>query len=100
MVISFGDVTLFDALLLAQEKAPLIKRLSPEQKVKLLAALAGFVILGCGMVALIWLGARVTRRYMNQEPLHRLDPAHRQDDWTDVPLVPPERDESDSEEDT
>ena len=37
-----------------------------QQGVKALAALAGLIILGFGMVFLIHLGGRFTRRYMNQ----------------------------------
>jgi hypothetical protein len=50
-------------VLLAQEQAPLIKRLDDPVRAKVLAALAGLVILGFGMVLLAWLGARVTQRY-------------------------------------
>jgi hypothetical protein len=67
-----------------------LRRMDPQTRTKVLAALAGFVILGFGLVLLAWLGARVTRRYMNQEPLRRRDPAHFQDDWASRPLVPPE----------
>lgn len=63
-----------------------LSRLPPQLRARLLAALAAFVILGLGMMALVWLGARVTRRYMNQEPLRRRDPVAHADDWAARPL--------------
>jgi hypothetical protein len=93
------------AWLLAQEKTQsALQRMSPQQRAKVLAAFAAFLILGFGMVALAWVGARVTRRYMNQGPLRRLDPTLMQDDWASKPLVrppkklPPAPPELDSEE--
>lgn len=47
----------------AQEEAPLIKRLDDVSRAKVLAALAGLIILGFAMVLLTWLGARITQRY-------------------------------------
>ena len=77
--------------LLAQDKSQsALQRMEPAQRAKVLAAFAGFIILGFGLVALAWLGARVTRRYMNQEPLRRRDPIRTQDDWASKPLVPPQ----------
>lgn len=84
--------------LLAQgQNAPALERMSPQQRVKVLAAFAAFMILLFGMIALIWLGARVTRRYMNQEPLRPLDPLERADDWATKPLHRPERPDDDGE---
>jgi hypothetical protein len=53
-------------ILLAQDAAqkPLIMRLDGATRAKVLAALAGLVILGFLMVVLTWLGGRVVRRYM------------------------------------
>lgn len=76
-------------ILLAQQPARTpLERMDRETRAKVLAALAAMVILGLGMMALVWLGARVTRRYMNQEPLPRrgFDP----DDWARKPDSPPE----------
>ncbi len=77
--------------LLAQEKSQsALQRMTPQMRAKVLAALAGFVILGFSLIALAWLGARVTRRYMNQEPNRRRGLTDLQDDWSAKPLVPPE----------
>src|SRR4029450_7211891 len=65
---------------------PLIKRLDKPTQVKVLAALAGLVILGFGMVALIWLGARMTQRYRNSTPCHRPTPRPGEHDWAKKPL--------------
>ena len=77
----------------APKKRPLIQRLDPTRRAKVLAAIAGLVILGFGMVLLTWLGARATRRYMNREPiLHEKPPEEtpiRERDWADKPLGSP-----------
>jgi hypothetical protein len=46
----------------AEVAAP-IRRLDDATRAKVLAALAGLVILGFGMVLLTWLAARVVQRY-------------------------------------
>jgi hypothetical protein len=77
--------------LLAQEKGPqtAFTRLEPQMRVKVLAAMAGLIILGFGMVALAWLGARVTRRYMKQGDRNRPPPD--EDDWARKPIVPKDK---------
>jgi hypothetical protein len=70
----------------ADPAAPLIKRLDGSTRAKVLAALAGLIILGFGMVALIWLGARVTQRYRNSKPYHRPTPRPGEHDWAKKPL--------------
>jgi hypothetical protein len=78
--------------LLAQEKSQtVLQKMEPHMRAKVLAALAGFVILGFGLMALASIGARVTRRYMNQGPSRRRDLAQFEDDWATKPLVPPEK---------
>ena len=67
-----------------------LNRLDGQTRAKVLAALAGLVILGLGMMALIWLGARVTRRYMfplSVKPKNRPASMPPQDDWASKPLV-------------
>jgi hypothetical protein len=74
--------------LIAQAEPP-IKQLDPATRVKLLAALAGFVILGFGMLLLTWLGGRAVRRYMQDRPRGpRWTPVPRpsDDDWADRPF--------------
>jgi hypothetical protein len=80
-----------------------LQRLDGPTRAKVLSALAGLVILGVGMVALIWLGARVTRRYMNPmsiKPKRRLSSAPNQDDWATKPLVPDDFEEASKEADS
>jgi hypothetical protein len=72
----------------AQEKLPLIKRLDGPTRAKVLAALAGLVILGFGMVILAWLGARATRRYMKGASYFRATPRPEKSDWSPQPLKP------------
>ncbi|MCA9119088.1 MAG: hypothetical protein H6822_23295 [Planctomycetaceae bacterium] len=86
------------AWLFAQQTEPLIRRLDPQTRAKVLAALAGLIILGMAMIALTWLGGRATKRYMGISPKSRrresdLDP----DDWAQKPLVPPLDDATHSE---
>lgn len=69
-----------------------IDRLDPATRAKVLAALTALVILGFGMVALAWLGARMTRRYMRRFDVIREDrwraSTASQDDWAEQPIVP------------
>ena len=76
--------------ILAQQAEPLIRRLDPQMRAKVLAALAGLIILGIAMTALVWLGGRATRRYMGIEAKpRRREPEVNPDDWAHKPLVPP-----------
>lgn len=86
----------------AQEKLPLIKRLDGPMRAKVLAALAGLVILGFGMVILAWLGARFTRRYMKRTSYFRPTPRPQSSDWSPQPLKPGDKlaDESDEQSGT
>ena len=65
---------------------PLIKRLPDKTRISVLAALAGLIILGFGMVALIWLAARVTQRYRHRTPYFRPTPRPGEHDWAQKPL--------------
>ncbi len=76
--------------ILAQQAEPLIRRLDPQMRAKVLAALAGLIILGLAMIALVWLGGRATKRYMGIEPKsRRREPDVNPDDWAHKPIVPP-----------
>ena len=73
--------------LLAQTDRPLFLRLEPEDRVRVVAALAALIILGFAMILLVSWGGRATRRYMNR-------PVHGQrtsglpvDDWAKKPLT-------------
>ncbi|WP_254508452.1 hypothetical protein [Anatilimnocola floriformis] len=73
-------------LILAEEaKKPLIMRLDGAMRAKVLAALAGLVILGFLMIALTWLGARMTRRYMGPKLKPLSSAPARDDEWTRPP---------------
>jgi hypothetical protein len=80
----------------AESEKIVLDRLEPGKRAMVLATLAGLVILGLGMVALIWLGARVTRRYMfplSIKPKRRQSSLPLQDDWASKPLVVGELDD-------
>ena len=81
------------AAALAQEAVPGIKKLDGPSRAKALAALAGLIILGFGMVALAWLGARVTQRYRNSKPYFRPTPRPGEHDWASKPLSRPAADD-------
>jgi hypothetical protein len=87
------------AVILAQEKQLPLDRLDPATRAKVLAALAGLIILGFAMLALVWLGARVTRRYMNPPSYDRQRPDNRPspDDWATKPLNVPLSDTDDED---
>jgi hypothetical protein len=75
--------------LLAQHAAPVVKRLEPATRAKVLATFAGLIILGIAMMALAWLGAKATRRYMSSgKQKSRTDRPLDPDDWSKKPLDP------------
>ena len=64
-------------------------KLDAEASAKLLTAIAGLVILGMGLITLIWMGARFTRRYMGlheSPPLAGGSPKD-PDDWAKKPMI-------------
>lgn len=65
---------------------PLIKRLDGATRAKVLAALAGLILLGFAMVALIWFGARVTHRYRHGQSFLQPTPRPTEHAWADKPL--------------
>ena len=80
--------------LAAAEGRPLIQRLDPATRAKVLAALAGLIILGFAMVLLTWLGGRAARRYMGSRSAgdrrsRRSD--SQEEDWANKPLAPGRR---------
>jgi hypothetical protein len=77
-------------LLLLAEEMPL-KKLPGEKRAVVLAALAGLIILGFAMALLIWLGARVTRRYMYGTSYHTPTERPGTSDWSPQPLQPGEK---------
>jgi hypothetical protein len=48
-------------MILAEEVEPLLRRLDPEHRAAVLAALFALVLLGLALVAFIWLGGRFVR---------------------------------------
>jgi hypothetical protein len=68
---------------------PPIKRLSDPNRAKVLAALAGLIILGFGMVLLTWLGARITQRYRHGTSYFQPTPRPSEHAWAKKPLTPP-----------
>lgn len=80
-----------------------LKRLPGPQRAAVLAALGGLIILGFAMVLLTWLGARVTRRYMQGSPRFKTATRPQQSDWSPQPLQPGEKpdalDEDEPDED-
>jgi hypothetical protein len=78
-------------LVMAQQGRTLLERLDPATRVKVIAALAGLVILGFGLVLLVWLGGRATRRYMSRSSPgggRRRQGKPNEDDWVNKPLNP------------
>ena len=69
----------------ATDTAP--TEVDPSVSARLLAALAGLVILGFAMVLMTWLGSRATRRYMaSGSPATRQTGQRNDDDWSKKPL--------------
>ena len=76
----------------AELPPPLIKRIDGQTRARVLAALAGLIILGFAMVLLTWLGARVVQRYRQGSSVFRPTPRPSEHDWAKTPLVPGEDD--------
>ena len=70
----------------ADEAQPLIKRLDDATRAKVLAAMAGLIILGFAMVLLTWLGARITERYRRSSPVLKPTPRPSEHEWARKPL--------------
>ncbi len=66
---------------------PPIKRLDDPTRAKVLAALAGLVILGFGMVLLTWLAARVVQRYRTGRSYFRPTARPGEHEWAKKGLV-------------
>jgi hypothetical protein len=73
----------------AQAAVEAQRRIDGATRARMLSALAGLVLLGFGMMALVWLGARITQRYRHSAPFFRPTPRPGEHDWARKPLVPP-----------
>jgi hypothetical protein len=80
-----------------QTQPPLLLRLKPQDRARVLAALAGLVILGFALVFLAWWGARYTRRFLKRpwprSERHR-STANSEFDWAEKPLYDGAADET------
>jgi hypothetical protein len=89
-------------LLLAQSRQPIARRLDDAMRAKVMAAMAGLLVMAGTAIVLAWLASRAVRRYVRRIShlrLHRLGARSRGDDWAAKPLAPlddPDRDEGDS----
>jgi hypothetical protein len=82
-------------ILLGGERQRFIRRLDDPTRVKVLATLAGLVILGFAMVLLTWLAARIVERYRHGTSFFQPTPRPGEHEWAKKPLIPPEGDSSD-----
>jgi hypothetical protein len=73
---------------LADMPAPPLRRLDDLTRVKVLAAVAGLIILGFGMVLLAWLGARFAQHYRHGSSSFRPTRRPDENDWARTPLAP------------
>ncbi|HEY2883353.1 MAG TPA: hypothetical protein VGJ15_12985 [Pirellulales bacterium] len=72
------------ALLLAVEESDaVLRKLDPQRRAGVILALAGLVVLGVGMITLVWLGAQHVRRVARQRPIAR---PPNESSWNDRPL--------------
>ena len=81
------------AFLVAQADQPLLQRLDPATRAKVLVGLAGVLLLGLVGILLVWLAGRVARAYANRTSAVRprwLRADLREDDWAKKPLAPAE----------
>jgi hypothetical protein len=71
-------------LLAAEEIEPPLPQLDPQRRASVILALAGLVILGLGMIALVWLGAQHVRRLARQRPIPR---SREPSSWSALPRL-------------
>jgi hypothetical protein len=71
----------------AEQAEPLLMRLDPQRRAKVLMALLGLVLVGVALIVLAFLGGRYLRRVIKQ-PIRATRPGD--DDWSRKPLIPPE----------
>jgi hypothetical protein len=86
----WGLPTAVCGALWAQAEQPLLYRLAPHQRVKVMAALAVVVLLGLGLILFAWWGARAIRRhYWRSHDTSQTARGRglREDDWATKPLV-------------
>src|SRR4051812_49115004 len=69
------------------DKRMLLMRLDPENRAKVLMSLLALVLVGIGLIALAWLGARRMRRVARTR--HAPSSAH-EDAWYQKPLATPD----------
>jgi hypothetical protein len=82
-------VALLPVPLWAQASGVKKSRIDGPTRARMLASLAALILLGLGMMALAWLGARITQRYRHGAPFFRPTPRPGEHDWARRPLVPP-----------
>ena len=70
-----------------EQARPLLTRLDPVSRAKVVMALLALVLSGLAIVGLAWYGARRLRRIARQPARPTVD---RQDAWYQKPLTPPE----------
>jgi hypothetical protein len=76
-------------LLAAAGEEPLLTRLSPAARLRVLLALAALLLLGLAMILVVRTGARIARRYGRwQRSASRQSTAPDEDDWSRKPLAP------------
>jgi hypothetical protein len=70
-----------------QKAEPLLMRLDPVSRAKVLMSLLALVLMGIALVAMVWLGARHLRR-IARKPVRPT--VEHEDDWYRKPLIPHE----------
>jgi hypothetical protein len=87
MVAWIVDIAAFPPQLLAVQTQPLIERLSPEAKLRVVLGLTLLMFLGLMIVWVVMSGARIARRYRGKPLSPTATPD--ENDWTHKPLTPP-----------
>lgn len=88
VIISLVAAAVLQPMAAYADVAPVPLELSRGQaRAIMLAALAGLAILGFGMVALIWLGARFTQRYRRGTATPEPTKRPTEHDWAKEPLA-------------
>lgn len=75
------------ANILLAARQTMLEKLDPPTRASVLMALLGLIILGFGLMLLVWLGGRFVRRYRQGRPRRRDDsPEFAEDAWWKKPI--------------
>ena len=86
---------IYESVIRQTDHRTVFEQLEPEIRVRILSMLFGIIVIGVGLIFLVWIGARIVRRYTGISPIESTSENHapNDDDWWKKPLVTAEDEE-------